>query len=274
MVVNFEPLISHLPVWLLVLFRLSGIFLFAPVFGSLFIPARVKVFLALGLSFCVYPMLLTPGTAAAANLVPAIELGLSFWSLVGVVGAELGIGLVIGYGATLPLLGMQWGGRAIAQQMGLGLAEVLSPDQEQSGILGQLFYLLALVVFLNLNGHHVLLRILVDSFSTIPLGGFRIDGHVIDLIVGLMTTMLHLAIRVAAPLVCLIFLETLATGFIARTVPQMNILSIGFSVRILLGVTLLIAAISVQSDVAAQFMYQMFLAPLKAFFEMPAGLPI
>ena len=271
MVVNLEPLIPHLPVWLLVLFRLTGIFLFAPVYGSLLVPARVKVFLALGLSFCVYPVLLTPGSAAAANLVPVIEQGLSIWSLLGVVGAELSIGLVIGYGATLPMLGMQWGGRAIAQQIGLGLAEVFSPNQEQSGILGQMLYLLALVAFLSLNGHHVLLRILVDSFATIPLGGFRIDGHVMDLIVGLMTTMLHLAIRVAAPLVCLIFLETLATGFIARTVPQMNILSIGFAVRILLGATLLIAAISVQTDVLAQFMHQMFLVPLKAFFETPPG---
>ncbi len=260
-----EPILSHLPAWVLVLFRLTGVFLFAPMFGSVLVPRQFKVFLALGLSFCVYPLLLTPGTPAAASLGAVIDGGLSFWSLMPVVAAELAIGLVIGYGATLPLAGMQMGGQMIAQQLGLGLAEVINPGQEQSGVLSEMFYLVALVFFLLLNGHHVILRTLVESFNAVPLGAFRIDQSVMDLVLGMLASMFHLAIRVAAPLLCLVFLETVAMGFIARTVPQMNILSVGFAVRILLGVGLLVLAAPVLIDVMRDFL-QSDLTKLAQFF--------
>ena len=249
MTVGFEPLLNHLPAWLLVLFRLTGIFLFAPLFGSVLIPGRVKVLLAVGLSFCVYPLLLDPGSQSAVNLLPLVERGLTFWGLVGIVSAELGIGLLIGYGATLPLVGMQLGGRMISQQIGLGLAEVFNPVEEQAGIISRLFFLLALLVFLMLGGHHVLLRTLIDCFQTVPPGSFRIDDRALGLIWGMLNSMLKLALQVAAPLLCLIFLETIAIGFIARTVPQMNILSIGFAVRILVGASILMVAVDIKTGV-------------------------
>ena len=101
--------------------------------------------------------------------------------------------------------------------------------------------------------------------DSVPLGGFRVDGAVIDLILGLLTSMLHLAFRVAAPLLCLVFLETVAMGFIARTVPQMNILSIGFALRIVIGVTLIIGALSVKGNILVQFLGNM-LGQISKFF--------
>ena len=264
--VNLEPLIPHLPAWLMVLFRLTGVFLYGPLYGSAAIPARVKAMLALGLSFCVYPMLLSPGSASAQHLLPVIDSGFSFWMLAGVVGAELAIGLVIGFGASLPLLGMQWGGRMISQQLGLGLAEVFSPDQEQAGLISELMYLLALLVFLLLGGHRLVLTTLVGTFQSIPPGGFAVDVEVINMIMGLLTSMLHLAMRVAAPLLCLIFLETLAFGFVMRTVPQMNIISVGFPVRIMIGSTLLFSALSVKTNVLVDVMRHM-MANLTLFFR-------
>ena len=248
------------------MFRLSGMFIFAPIFGSNVVFARLKVFLVLGLSFCIYPILLTPGSASSAMIMPVILEGLSLWTLAGVVAMELLIGLVIGYGASLPLIGMQIGGRVVDQQMGLGLAGVLNPEfNEQTGVVSQFYFILALTVFVILGGHRVLVASLVGSFSTIPLGGFYADGHMLDLILGLLTTIFDLALRVAAPLLCLIFLETIALGFIARTVPQMNILSIGFALRIMVGVFLLIGAISIENDVFVQSM-QHTLSQLMTFF--------
>ena len=266
MPVTLEPLTQHLPAWLLVLFRITGIFLYAPIFGSVLVPGRVKVMLALGLSFCVYPMLLDPGRPSVVHLLPVIENGLSFWSLTTLVVAELLIGLVIGYGAGLPLVGMRWGGRVIAQQIGLGIAEVFNPGEEQSGSVSELFYLMALMAFINLGGLHLLLRTLVDSFGAVPLGGFRVDHQVIDMIVGLLMTMVHLAMRVAAPLLCLVFLETIATGFIARTVPQLNLLSIGFAVRILIGTLLVSAALNAKLDVVVESMHST-LSTVARFFS-------
>ena len=94
-----------------------------------------------------------------------------------------------------------------------------------------------------------MLSALVGSFGHVPLGGFRIDGHVVDLVIGLLSSMFDLALRIGAPLLCLIFLQSLAMGFIARTVPQMNILSIGFVLRIVAGAALLIGLVGVFATV-------------------------
>lgn len=250
MPLSLEPLLPHLPAWVLVMFRIAGIFLMGPVFGSRVLPARLKLFLALSLSFCVYPVLLTSGTVAAGMVVPFIGKEISLLGLVPVIAAELLIGVVIGFGANMPAYGLQLSGTIIDQQLGLGIAGVFNPDiGEQTGAIAEFLSVIALMLFVIMGGHRVLLATLIGSFAVVPLGGFRVDGHAIDLVVGLMQSMYELALRVAAPILCLLFLETLALGFIARTVPQLNVLSIGFALRIIAGALLLIATIGVMAAV-------------------------
>ena len=258
--ISIEPLLPHLPAWLLVLFRLTGLFIVAPVFASASIPVRVKALLAFVLSLCVYPMLLEPGALrieSAAEIHRIITHGLSFWSMSLVILSEMMVGFVIGFGAMLPIFGVQIGARVIDQQMGLGLAEVFNPElNANSGVLDQIYFVLAIMLFLLMGGHRVLMEVLVGTFATIPLGGFHapVDGNLLDRVVGLCASMFDLAIRVAGPLLCLVFLETVAMGFVARTVPQMNILSIGFPLRIIAGGALLVASLRVEADVYMEFM--------------------
>jgi len=241
--VSFEPLLHHVPAWLLVLFRLTGIFILAPVFGSQAIPMRVKVFLAFTLSLCVYPVLLNAGSASAVGILPILNGGLTLWTLAACVALELAIGFLIGYCTSLVIIGMQVGGQLIDQQLGLALAGIINPELgEQNGIVSEILFLSSVTLFVALGGHRIMFDVLVGSFQSVPLGGFRVDGHMLELIVGLLGASFEMGVRVAAPLLCLIFLETMAMGFVARTVPQMNILSIGFAVRILMGVALLVAA--------------------------------
>ncbi len=235
---SIEPLLPHLPAFLMVFFRLGGIFFMAPLFASAVVPIKVRVLLALVLTFCVYPVI--PAQTPIALSMATIALA---------VGTELIIGLAIGFGASLPLIAMQVAGVLMGHQLGLGLARVISPDfDEQTEVLSQLLYMVALIIFLLLDGHHALLSTLVQSFDHIPLGGFMPDGGILAMAVGLLTSMFELAIRVSAPLLCIIFLETVALGFIARTVPQLNILSLGFPLRIVLGFLLLTAAVFFQFD--------------------------
>lgn len=227
------PILPHMPAFLLVMFRLSGLFLFAPIFGSSTVPIRVRVFFAVLLTFCIYPL-----------VPPQVPVQLTVFTITLAVAMEIFIGMVIGYGASLPMVGMQIGGLMIGHQLGLGLARVFNPDaNEETEILSQLMYYMALVVFLMLNGHHVVLAAVAGSFDAIPLGGYRPDGQMLDVVTGLLTSMFELGIRVSAPLLCLIFLETIALGFIARTVPQINILSLGFPLRIIVGFLLMVALI-------------------------------
>ena len=250
-----QPILDHLPAWTLVFFRLTGLFIFAPLLGTYTIPLRVKLFLALVLSFAVYPVLLTPGTNAAALISPFVGGELSLWALPGLVGLELLIGAVIGYVASLPIMGLQLGGHVMDQQMGLGLAAVLAGGGDETGMVSRFYFLMATAIFVVLGGHVVLVGILAQSFHHVSLGGFVFDVSVVQMIVGLLSSAFDLAVRIAAPFLCLVFLETVAMGFIARTVPQMNILSIGFPLRILLGVGIIVVLLASHSEL---FMIEMY----------------
>jgi len=237
-----EPILPHVPVFLLVFFRLTGIFIFGPVFGSSVLPMRVKVLLALVLAFCVYPI-----------IPPQVPIALGWGTMVTAVATELLIGLVIGYGASLPLIAMQVGGLMMGHQLGLGLAQVFNPEfNEQTEVLSQFLFLMALAAFLLLNGHHAMLMALVNSFADVPLGGYLPDGGLVFTITGMLSAMFELGLRVAAPLLCLVFMETIAMGFVARTVPQLNILSLGFPLRIILGLFLLVGLVAVMFDSVAE----------------------
>lgn len=239
-----EPWIRFMPAWLLVLFRITGIFVFSPLFSHRAVPIRIKVFLTVTFSLCVFPLLLATKPLSWFALSGSLEAPLDLWAIAPAVANEMLIGTLIGYAAMIPLAGMQLGGHIASQQMGLGLAEVFSPGEAESGITSHLFYLVGLAVFVIAGGHRTLFRILVGSFDQVPLGGAIGRGPALDLIVGLLQTAFELGVRVAAPLLCLTFLQTVAMGFIARTVPQLNILSVGFVVRIILGVFVLVGSIA------------------------------
>lgn len=258
--IDLGPVVDHLPAWLMVLFRLTGIFLLAPVFGSQTIPRLVKVFMVLALSLCVYPMMIGRGDADTTGLPGLLDRGLaSIWALAAMVAVELLLGYVIGYCASLPLIGMQIGGQVIDQQMGIAAGGVFNPDLDsEAGVVGQFFFLTGLTIFLIIGGHHVILLTLVTSFETVPVGRFGVPfgfggpadpaaglGTVgmdaaVGLVLGLLTVIFEMAFRIAAPLLCILFLLRVAMGFIGRTVPQMNILSVGFIFYILAGMVVLI----------------------------------
>ncbi len=242
-----ELLIPHLVPWLLVFFRLAGIFMLAPVLGSTVIPGVVKVLLTLALTCCVYPMLLASGgLGAGAVAVMMIQGGLDLWVLVPVLAGEMMFGWIIGYCALLPLIGLQVGGGVLDQQMGITAGGLFNPDVgSEMGSMAQLLNVAGLALFVIMGGHHVMLAILVGSFETFPVAGFSTGGPTLDLalvvnlVLGLLGVVFDMGLRIAAPMLCLVFLESVAMGFISRTVPQMNILSVGFIVRILGGLSVL-----------------------------------
>ena len=266
---SLVDILHHLPAWLLVLFRLTGIFFFAPMYGSRTIPARVKIMLALMLSLCIYPVMTHEESPAYPMIQPVLGQGLALWSLAGVVGMELLIGIIIGFGANLPILALQVGGRVVDQQLGMSIGGIINPELgDESGIIGEFYFIVGLSLFLIVGGHRILLATLIGTFNHVPLGGFVPDGHMLDLVVGLLASMFDLALRFSGPLLCLVFLGTVAMGFIARTVPQMNILSIGFPVRILVGILLLIVALTTEMQVYLDATQRM-LRQVQVFFGVP-----
>jgi flagellar biosynthetic protein FliR len=240
---SYLAILTHVPPAMLVVFRLGGLMIYGPVFGSPVIPIKVKVFMCLILGVAIYPLIASEAAAGQG-------LSLSLLSLAPLIGIELLIGLVIGFLGSLPFVAVQTGGLLVGQQMGLGFAQFFNPAMnDEADVMGQMLFFMALGGFLLIGGHESMLLAVLDSFHHIPLGGLRPDGELIALVNGLLLSSLELALRIAAPLLALVFLESLAMGFIAKTVPQLNILSLGFPIRILIGLGVLAAGLVVINDV-------------------------
>ena len=231
------PLLDQAFPFLLLLARISGLFILSPVLANSAVPRQVRVYLALGLAAVCFPAV---ALGPDAPLAPMAGAELSVFLLAPLMALELLVGYVLGFVLMLPLAGCQAAGLVIGQQMGLQLGGVFNPELgDDSGAIGQFLYLLALAVFLCLGGHHALVRVLIGSFGHVPPGGLTGFGQVVEVVTGLLGAMFELVVQVSMPVLAVLFLESVAMGFVARTVPQMNILSVGFITRILIATTVI-----------------------------------
>lgn len=213
-----------LPAYVLVLFRFTGLALTAPLYSSQSIPVRVRAALIMVVAAMVFPMV--------ANQAP-VGIGL-LTAVVGGIG-ELMIGATIGLALGLLVMGVELGGLIVGRQSGMILAQAFDPTQNtQSSILGQVYTITLMTLFLLVGGHRATLAALLDTFEVIPLLAFRMEDSVVVLLVEMMTSAFILGIRVAGPVLIALFMMTTAMGFLSRTMPQFNILSVGFTLRSLI----------------------------------------
>ncbi len=221
-----------LPALVLVLTRISGLMLTAPIFSSAAIPPQVKIGLTVILSLTIFPMVYPQMTDVPPSLL-GISVGLA---------TELMIGLAIGLAASLFFAGLELGGELISQQMGLGLAQVFNPMLEsESGVVSQVYLMVGSALFLVFNGHHMLLAAVLDSYRYLPPMATSLDPHVLTVLRALLSSSFVIAMKLAVPVVLLLFLVTAFMGFLGRTVPQINILVVGFPLRIGVGLVGMVA---------------------------------
>jgi flagellar biosynthesis protein FliR len=230
-----EMLLQHVVPFLLVGFRLAGLFIFTPLLTNKLMPRQARAMLVVMLAAALYPTL--PSHAQVAP-----EAGLV--TLIPLVITETLIGAVIGFVASLPVLSLDMAGFLMSHQMGLGLGRVYNPDMGQdTDILGQLVMYLGLAAFLSCGGMEALFLSLGHSFRSVPAGAAAMDGTPLDLIVGVLGSGFELAMRVSAPVVCIIFLLMVALGFVGKTMPQINIMSVGFTIKIVFGLAMIAASL-------------------------------
>jgi len=220
----------NLPLLALLLARVSGLVAFAPFFGSAAIPVSARAFLAFFITVVILPV--------TSNFVtPPGDLG----GLVIAMAGELMIGLLFGLMISTVFSGLELAGLLLGQQMGISLAQVFDPlFEEEASVLGQLYFWLTMMIFLLLRGHLIVLTALIKSFQTLPPGKLVVDQNVLDGIAGVLQLTFILGLQVSAPIIVAIFLATLALGFIGRTMPQLNILSVGFNLRVIFGFLLIL----------------------------------
>ena len=236
MPISFDSLLPHAVPFLVVLARIDGLMLVAPLLSSSSIPRRGKVLLLLALTACVYPVLPLDTTH--------IPLANDLYTLAPLVIFELAIGFAIGLMAMMPLISVQVGGLMMGQQMGLGIAALSDPSSEVTGdALARTFYLLVLTSFIVVSGLELVVGALFETFARVPLGAYRFDLGTVELLGAMLTASFEVALRISMPVVIVIFLENIVVGFLMRTIPGLNILNFGFPLRILLGIGAVIGSL-------------------------------
>ena len=239
-------LLQWIPTYVLLFFRVAGMFIYAPLFGSANIPKQVRVLMAAIIAMGISSTITRPAVLPAS-------LGML---TVGIAG-EIIFGLAMGMTASFTFIGVQWAGEIIGQQMGLNISEVFDPQfGGQSSIIGNIYFLLTLIIFLLIGGHRAMIEAVRDSVVHLPLLSVGMSASLFDLIVSVFHASTILAFQLAAPILVTMLIVDLCMGFVGKTVPALNLMSAGLSVRGLVGFVILIFGIGLSNNVIRESMVE------------------
>jgi flagellar biosynthetic protein FliR len=154
--------------------------------------------------------------------------------------SELMIGFLLGFSVRLIFAGLQLAGELAGFQMGFGMARVMDPQSgAESTVVTEFYYLIGLLLFLAVDGHHWFFKALAQSFHLLGPGEFQPREGLVQLFIRLSGRMFVLAIKIVAPILVIMMLVQIALGIIARMIPQVNLLMSSFPVTISLGLIFL-----------------------------------
>lgn len=220
---------------LLIWGRTAGFFITAVPFSIRNVPLRFKVGMAAVFAYLVLMINLNEPPPAVENMAGYILLFIG----------ELLVGCILGFITQIIFSVFRVAGHYLDVQMGLGVANVVDPEYgTQVPLLGNLLYMLAILTFLAINGHHVLITGLFESYRLIPIEGFHYTGELSLFLCRLVGEMFLLALQMALPVVGALLIVDLVLGVIARTVPQMNVFFVALPLKIALGFGLIMIMVS------------------------------
>lgn len=239
---SIDPILAAAMPFLFVLIRLSGLAITTPVFASITIPVRARAMLVVMLAAAVYPgVVLTVDMELARDLPGLLVIAVS----------ELLIGASMGLIMMLVLSALELAGLTAGYQMGLSVARSYNPELgSESDPFGQMLFLSGIAMFLLIGGLDMLLMGLVRTFAYVPVGGFKLTELPLATVVTVLGSGFELAARVAAPVTAVALLVMLAIGMLGKTVPQLNVMTVGFAIKVVLGAGILAISIVVVEKIA------------------------
>jgi flagellar biosynthesis protein FliR len=219
-------LVGRFLTFVLVLTRISGVIATAPLFSAEGIPVRARALLAVMLALLVTPLQDdTVTTAAVGNVVELARL----------MTLEALIGLLLGLGMNILFTGIQVSGQIVSQMSGMSLADVFNPGFDTNvSVFSQLFYFLTLAVFVAIGGHRMMIQAVLETFEWAPPGYAMLGDTYVQTLVNILSHSFALGIRAAAPALAALLLSTIVLGLISRTLPQLNIIMVGFNLNAML----------------------------------------
>jgi flagellar biosynthetic protein FliR len=216
--------------YLLVLMRVAPILFLMPILSSRNLPNLLKVGLTLTVGFVFLPWIKIDPQA-----LPTDPYAFAFFLI-----AELMIGFILAFSVKVVFAGIQVGGELISFQMGFSMANVVDPASEvNSPIISEFLYLLTMVLFLAVDGHHWFFQAVGQSFLLLPPGEIHLQSGIYRHFLHLLGDLFVIAIKIAAPVMAVLIFTQIALGILAKAVPQVNILMTSFPVTIGLGLLFL-----------------------------------
>ena len=236
-------------VFLLVMCRIGGLIVAAPILGSRNFPVAGKIGLA-GLT----AMLITPGIAALKETLPNDAVPLALMG-----AGELLIGLMMGFVMTLVFAAIQVAGQIMDMQSGFGMMNIFNPALEtQFPIYGFFLFIVAVLFLLATNGHHLMLRALVSTYEKIPLGGFVAREGLLWQVSQWGSAMFYDGLMIAAPVAAAMLVAYVVMGIAGRVVPQIQLFVVGFPLTIALSLFIVAISLDLYLSMLDGMFHQMF----------------
>lgn len=234
--VDIDLLFDLWDIFLLIFIRVTGLFVVSPIFGRKNVPVYYKVgfsfLLAIIISFSI-PM---PDLGAYTSLFAFILLA----------AKEFVIGLTLGFISYLITTSIYLAGQMIDMHIGFGMVNVFDPVSNiQIPVTANFYFILAMLMFLAIDGHHLLIYTLSDSFTLFPIGSkVLIEQSLLDFVINIFMSVFAISIKIAAPVTAAILITDVALGIIAKAVPQVNVFIIGLPLKILVGFIVIVVTLT------------------------------
>jgi flagellar biosynthetic protein FliR len=211
--------------WMLVFLRLGAFLFVLPFFSMVNVPVTLRVALS------------ALGALLIAPVLPPYPLDkLDFLSLFGVMIQEVAVGLLLGFVSCMIFYAVELAGNFISTEMGLNMAAILDPmNQQSSQLAGTVLLFLATVIMLTLNLHHWILLAFQESYSVLPMGGAHLNNALFETVAAMTSRIFMIALQIAAPVIAVAFVITLVFSVLSRAVPEMSVFSEMFGFRIVGG---------------------------------------
>jgi flagellar biosynthetic protein FliR len=211
---------------LVIMTRVGPLIFLMPIIGSPSVPTQVKALTTLATSLVLLPVI-----NVSANQLPQSAVGLAIF-----VGSEITVGAILALFARLVLAALDIAGQVVSVSMGMGMAGAMDPQNgTQVSLVGYLWNIIAILVFLAINGHHFFIRTMVESFAWLQPGTIHLSDATLHGMMQGASHMFTLSIQIMAPAGVALFLANVAMGIIAKTVPQVPIMIVAMPMNIAIG---------------------------------------
>ncbi len=227
--VSFDQLQGWLVAFLWPFTRITAFFAVSPLWGHSSVPNEAKVGLAALISIIIAPA-----------LPPLPEVPIMSWAGFGIMVEQIIIGLAMGMVMQITFAAIQASGLFIGRQMGLGFSTFFDPASgTDMVVLSRIFFMVALLMFLALNGHLIVLEILATSFQTLPIGLGGLNSSAFEMLVRYSGVIFTSGTLLALPVMAPLFTVNLALGILNRSAPQFTVFALGFPIKLISGLVLI-----------------------------------